>query len=249
MIHIDLPAKSVSLVLLLFAFSILPAIPQDQCGFGSEESANKLEASLHNAPSCKAAAKLFDECRWGSSADVSFGAIVAEKCKREYLNKLTPAQKKVHDERIELCNYQYEHQEGTLAISETTSCHIDVAVGFATDAVKAATPLPRASFDCAYAVTPLEKVICSDKTLGRADLILGRVYAMAVKSAKGADRAALIQNEKKWLRQIPSQFGLSAQPASAKVLACLRDQFESRFDLLDGCSVGDDLVECLSPAT
>ncbi len=121
MIHIDLPAKSVSLVLLLFAFSILPAIPQDQCGFRSEESANKLEASLHNAPSCKAAAKLFDECRWGSSADVSFGAIVAEKCKREYLNKLTPAQKKVHDERIELCNYQYEHQEGTLAISETTS--------------------------------------------------------------------------------------------------------------------------------
>ncbi|HEY2858190.1 MAG TPA: hypothetical protein VGJ21_07220 [Terracidiphilus sp.] len=233
---------------LCFSLAVHPAKAQDQCGFGSEDAATKLEDSLRKAPSCKAAAKLFDECRWGSSADVGFGGIVAEKCTHEYLAKLTKTQKTVHDERMELCNYEYEHQDGTLAISELTACHIEVAVEFAANPAKASTPLPRSSFDCSRAVTPLEKAICSDTKLGRADLILSRVYSSGVKSATGDDKVALVQSERTWLREIPRRCGLSVSLPSSKTLACLRDQFEMRFDLIDGCSEGLDFAQCLTPA-
>jgi hypothetical protein len=235
----DSRVRIISAIFLGMLFASV-ACAQDQCPSSAE-----FAKSLQIAPSCKAAADLFQKCRWGSSEDVGLGAIVADKCKPLYWSKLTAAQKKVHDERIDLCAYEYERQQGTLFISETTSCHIDVAVDFATDPVKAAVPLPTASFDCVRAAAPLEKAICSDKKLGRADLVLGRVYTENVKFAKGADRDALMASERKWLKQLPSQCGLSAEHPSEKVTSCLRGQFESRFTLLDECSIGQDWTECL----
>lgn len=221
------------------------AHPQEQCNFGSPEAAGKLEKSLQQAPSCKSASNLYNECRWGSSADSGFAAIVINKCERAFIDKLNPAQKKIYEDRRQLCTYEYGRQEGTLAISESASCHVDVAVGFAEDLSKAAVPLPAASFDCGAARSPLERAICSDSALGRADLVLMRAYSGDLKSAKGSDKASLIRTEQRWLGDLSAKCRLAANPPSPEVLGCLRNEFERRFTLLDECGIGE-LGPCLA---
>jgi hypothetical protein len=221
-----------------------PSTP-DPCGDGSpSDAASGLEEALTNAKSCKAAAEIYEQCRWGSSADVGFAGIVNRKCQQEYRGKLTPAQQKNLNAQIELCNYEYAQQEGTLAISENVSCHVEVAVAFATDPQKAAVPIRFASFDCRRAKNRLDRAICSDAALGRADLVLSRVYSADLKFANDTDRTALIGAEKKWLASLPAKCRLTVAPSSRETLACLRNEFEMRFSFLDQCTVGG-VEECL----
>jgi uncharacterized protein len=110
-------------------------------------------------------------------------------------------------------------------------------------------PVARASFDCAKATIPLEKAVCSDGALGRADVVLGENYSSALKSFKSADRAELVESERKWLRHVPVTCGLGvAAPFSLASLSCLRNEFEVRFTLLDGCLDDDSIKDCFKPA-
>ena len=42
----------------------------------------EIEDLLRKAPSCQRASALFESCQFGTSGDVSLGAIVTEKCRR-----------------------------------------------------------------------------------------------------------------------------------------------------------------------
>jgi hypothetical protein len=237
--------RRLAIVVLLLTVARAASQSPDPCPHGvSEDVADALSKALFNAKSCNAAVDLFKECRWGSSADVSFAGIVIKKCERDYIGKLTPDQKKVYEDRMHLCNYQYDLQQGTLAISEAVSCHVDVAANFDADLQKASVPLTFASFNCKLAKSPLERAICSNAALGRADLVLSRVYSSQLRFEKGGDRATLIESERKWLRDLPAKCGLTISPPTSKTLLCLRHEFEHRFTLLDECE--EDLASCLA---
>jgi uncharacterized protein len=235
-------------LVLLATLGTACAQAQHECKFGGEEAAEKLDDALEHAKTCKEAADLFNECSWGSSADSGFGGTAVARCEKEFYKKLTPAQQYNYADNMQLCGYEYARQRGTMYISAAASCQVHLAASIAADAHVADTPVPRASFDCARAQTPLEKAICSDASLGRADVMLGRIYREDLKRLKGQERVTFIDNEKKWLRDVAGQCALTSDIPSRKVLNCLRNAFEMRFSSLDNC--GDEGPSgCLSPDT
>jgi len=230
---------------VLLAFVLLcvciPAGAQEECRFGGDDNFNALEKALSEAKSCSAAAAKFNRCAWGSSADKRFASIVIEKCEKTFLDKLSPAAKQRYDEEMELCAYRYARQDGTMWMAAQAGCAANVAAHFAADPAAAGQPAPRASFDCDKAQSALEKAICSDVKLGRADIVLGRVYSSRLKNSKD-DKPDLIRNEKQWLQSVPAKCGVTAVPLSPESLSCVRNEFEARFTMLDSCI--DKIADC-----
>ena len=104
---------------------------------------------------------------------------------------------------------------------------------------------PRASFDCNTARTPLEKAICADAKLGRADLVLSRVYKQAMQSLTPGEQRALNADERKWMARLVRDCGLTGA-ADERAYACARAAFEARFTALDDCEGGADMTKCLA---
>jgi uncharacterized protein YecT (DUF1311 family) len=227
--------RSVALPLLLSAASVF-AQTQLACGSPTDETAAALDKLLTSDPSCAKANARLKACAFGSMADDQFAVIVIKKCEQTFLSSLSPQEKSRYVDERQLCTYEYARQEGTLYISEAALCHADVAANFSAHPEFARLPVPQASFDCSKATTPLEKAICSDARLGRADIVLGRAYAAALKEAPARERPALIASERKWLKSIPAKCGLAALAPSAAAMDCIRNAFELRFTALDGCS-------------
>lgn len=128
-------------------------------------------------------------------------------------------------------------------ISAAALCQVDVAARFAAYPTEAEKPPARASFDCAKAKAPLETAICSDVGLGKADIVLSRVYGRMLRSVNSTHRPQVIRSQKDWLQRISTRCGLSAQSISPLVMNCLRNEFEGRFTDLDGCA--DETLSCL----
>lgn len=208
---------------------------QEPCKYGSEDAFDALAKDLSQAESCSTAATKMRDCAWGSSADTQLAPIVIEKCEKTFFHSLSPAAQKRYGDEMQLCAYEYARQEGTMYMSAAALCQVDVAASFAADPVAAIKRSLRASFDCDKAQTPLETAICSDIRIGHADIVLSRVYAGMLKNSDKEERSALIQSEKQWLQSVPPKCALSAKPLLQKSLDCVREEFESRFTMLDSC--------------
>ena len=238
------------LILSILLAVAQPALAQDNaCTKPGETGIEGLENLLREQKSCKAAMALLSECRWGSSADTEFSAIVVSICEKEFYQGLSKAAQTDYGERMQLCAYRYAGQQGSLYMSMAATCQSEVAARFA-DPDAAREPLGRASFNCGKAVTALEKAICSDRKLGRADLVLAQSYREAVASldADGETRGALIADQRRWLDRVARKCQLAdgGTPFSAKSLACVRGAFEQRFALLDSCGEAGISVDCLA---
>jgi uncharacterized protein len=237
--------RFISIAFLLIG-AIVPACAQEPCGFGSENAFDNLAKALSEAKSCQAAVAKMHECAWGSSADTQLAPIVITKCERTFLDKLSAVAQKSYADEMQLCAYEYAGQEGTMYMSAAALCQVDVAAHYAADPVAASKLAARASFDCARARTPLEKAICSDISLGHADIVLSRVYSGLLNSSDEKDKTALVQSERQWLQSVPAKCGPLAPPFSTKSLNCARNEFESRFTALDSCQ--ESITKCLREA-
>lgn len=226
--------------------AIVPTQAQEPCGTESEDKSDALAKALSESKSCDAAAAKMKDCAWGSSADTQFAAIVIKKCEKTFFDKLSPAAQKRYGEEMQLCAYEYARQEGTMYMSAAALCQVDVAAHFATDPALVNQPPSRASFDCNRAQTALERAICSDISLGHADIVLSRVYSGILKNSDAKDKSILVQSERLWLQSIPAKCGLSAPPFSPKSVTCARSEFELRFTTLDSCQEG--IAACLHDA-
>jgi hypothetical protein len=197
-------------MMLVVLFSSALAGGQEPCKFGyaSEKAASQLEDALKEAPTCSKAADTLSKCEWGSSADVGFASIVLNKCEKTLLPKLTDAGKERYRRERELCAYEYAGQEGTLSLSEEAMCGVYVAQRFVEKPSLAEEPAPRASFDCARASTSLEKAICTDDKLGRADIVLERAYRPVLRSMPAKERPILIRQQLTWRRQVVNKCGV-----------------------------------------
>ena len=68
-------------------------------------------------------------------------------------------------------------------------------------AAQAASPAPRPSFDCARASSEVERAICADLRLARADAELARVYRGRLADLD-APAAAALRDEQRWFLEI-----------------------------------------------
>jgi len=90
-----------------------------------------------------------------------------------------------------------------------------------------------ASFDCAIASAPIEKIICSDDNLAALDAELGRAYAAHRQGLRRDELAALRREQLQWLRSrldtcdVPTAADATA-PDDA--VACLSDLYRQRID-------------------
>jgi len=87
----------------------------------------EIENLLRRAPSCQRAIALFEICQFGSSGDVSFGALVTHKCEGDFLSKLTAAQRRTYDGEQKRCRRKYLHEDGSMYRSFEAVCGADVA--------------------------------------------------------------------------------------------------------------------------
>lgn len=228
-----------ALGLCVFAGSAVAAA--DGC-FRSDAEAQT--AALAKAGSCRAAFAMISECAWGSSADVGFAAVVAKTCEGEFLAKLTGPARDNYAAELGLCGYEQQRQQGTMYLSAAALCRAGVAARFADNPSLADRPLPAASFDCAKARTPLEKTICADRRLGRADIVLSRVYREALKSMTPDDQKALNADERRWMAKVAADCRLADAQAGAKAADCAREAFERRFTAIGGCA--DEILNCVN---
>jgi hypothetical protein len=224
------------------AFAVAAAFADDAC-FGSDAEA--MSAALKNAGSCRAAFAKFSACAWGSSADLAFGDVVVKVCEGEFLAKLTAAGKANYAAEAALCAYEHARQDGTMYRSAEALCRAEVASRFAATPALADQALPRASFDCAKAKTSLEIAICADAKLGRADLVLSRIYKQAIGGLKPDQQRALNADERQWMARVVADCHV-ANPASDKARSCALAAFEARFTAIDECAGGDNMTKCLA---
>jgi uncharacterized protein YecT (DUF1311 family) len=232
-------------LLLAAAFSVfaVSAALADEACFGSDAEA--MSTALEKAGSCRAAFAKFSACAWGSSADLAFGDVVMKVCEGEFLARLTAAGKANYATEAALCAYEHARQDGTMYRSMEALCRAEVASRFAATPALADQPLPRASFDCAKAKMPLEKAICAEAKLGRADLVLSRVYKQALQTLTPGKQRALNADERQWMAHLVVDCHLTGA-ASEKTRACALAAFEARFTAIDECAGGDNMTKCLA---
>jgi uncharacterized protein len=89
----------------------------------------------------------------------------------------------------------------------------------------AAAPAHAQGFDCRYAATPDEKMICRDPRLGRLDEQLGSAYAREYYDVPGSERGRLDQQEDAWV--------VSRHRCGADA-ACIEQSYRRRIEELGG---------------
>lgn len=238
---------TVGLTIMVVGFSSA----QDECHFGSREAFDALEKVLNQEKSCQAASRKMHDCAWGSSADAQLAPIVISKCEKTFFPTLSKAGKEYYENEMQLCANEFAKAQGTISISAAALCQLDVATRFAADPKIAEQPIARASFDCDKAASAIEQAICSDKRLGHADVILGRVYRRFLTSLPKERRSDLINSQKQWLKEVFRDCVTSQSPLSLVERNCVANEFEFRFTDLDSCSDSPEqrgAAECLHDA-
>ena len=227
---------AVPLLLLSFTFS---AKAQDECPPDGDQAADATAKFLQAAPDCKTAAERMRKCRWGSNADSEFAPIVMQKCEATFVPKLSAAGKKHYAEEERLCSWEYSRQEGSLFISEAVVCQTDLAEKYSANPALAEAPMPSASFDCTKASSAMERAICSDKHLGKADIVLNRVYKRSLSFLNAEQKDKLKAAQRTWLQSVPKVCSIQNPPFSSASINCAVEAFSARFTDLYGCSAGE----------
>ena len=88
------------------------------------------------APTCDASMKLFQDCSYGASGDVSLGTAVRDKCKADFLPKLSAPQKQIYQRGQQACLRKYAHESGTMYVSWSAFCGAELAQRYSQRALK-----------------------------------------------------------------------------------------------------------------
>ncbi len=96
----------------------------------------EIEDLLRKAPSCRRALVLLEVCQFGSSADVSLGAIVTHTCEGDFLSKLNSGQRRAYQREQQNCQRKYKKQDGSLYRSFEAFCSAKVARNYSTRFLK-----------------------------------------------------------------------------------------------------------------
>jgi uncharacterized protein len=88
-----------------------------------------------------------------------------------------------------------------------------------------------ASFDCAKATQPAERLICADSALSALDEAMAAEYSRARAAVSEDGRKQLRDNQRSWLKYTA---GTCARPTAALPMAlqCMRDTYQERLTTL-----------------
>jgi hypothetical protein len=129
-----MPVRTIFIAASLIAFISAPTAqaapkatkPPKECPHAHFES-EEIVASIGKAATCKAALDIFEACAGGASGDTEFGEAVTGRCERDFVSKLTKAQKNAYDREHERCDRKYAKKEGSMYISFAAFCRAEVA--------------------------------------------------------------------------------------------------------------------------
>ena len=80
------------------------------------------------------------------------------------------------------------------------------------------------SFDCAKAVSAIDRTICKDADLGKADRALVAAYTALLERLKGAEREALVKDQGRWV----ATRNRVCQQVSDEMASCLKQRYVQR---------------------
>jgi len=134
---------SIASVLALSGAMAAPktAKPDPECPYAFSDF-DAIFASVAKAPTCADALILFQACGSGASSDARLGDAVVERCEKDFISKLTKAQKRAYAAEGERCDRKYANKQETMYISFTAHYHADAALKYSRRYGKA-PPVPR----------------------------------------------------------------------------------------------------------
>jgi uncharacterized protein YecT (DUF1311 family) len=95
-----------------------------------------------------------------------------------------------------------------------------------------------ASFPCAAATAPRERLICANPDLSRADAALTTAYKAALSALSERGREAIREGQRQWLRYTQTVCGIGLRrPTSRPSVDCLKDEYTARRRQLDSAVV------------
>ena len=103
---------------------------------GKSLSLDETVAVIKAEPTCDASMKLFQDCSYGASGDVSLGTAVREKCEADFLPKLSVPQKQIYQRGQQACLRKYAHETGTMYVSWSAFCGAELAQRYSQRALK-----------------------------------------------------------------------------------------------------------------
>ncbi len=111
-----------------------------------------------------------------------------------------------------------------------------MAMQLVSTALLSVTPAQAASFDCARASTEVEKAICANPALGRADEVLARAYATALGGLSDEAKTGLQASQREWLGYAALACTTDATPFTTALTdnqqACLGTVYRNRIEHL-----------------
>jgi hypothetical protein len=87
----------------------------------------KLLAKVEAAEGCYAAAKIAEDCAWGSSFDVQLAGIARTKCESSFMKKAIKDDKGLYAKIRKRCEQVYSKKDGTLYRSAQAFCELSAA--------------------------------------------------------------------------------------------------------------------------
>jgi hypothetical protein len=129
---------------LLVALATLAALARPlfaaECPVAGAEATSE---AIEQAPTCAKAAEIYGLCTWGSSMDIQFADAAIRKCEADFLDKLTPRQRKAYDRAKVRCGRKYARESGTLYRSFEASCSVELAKTYWLRMTKAGAGKPK----------------------------------------------------------------------------------------------------------
>jgi hypothetical protein len=94
---------------------------------GKSLSLDETVDAIKATSGCDSAMKLFEDCEYSASGDVSLGAAVEKKCEADFLSRLSAPQKKAYQSKLQRCVDKYRHEDGTMYRSFTAFRRAEVS--------------------------------------------------------------------------------------------------------------------------
>ena len=107
-----------------------PAAPERECPHAYSEF-DKIEAEMDKAASCTAARELLSACAAGGTSDLRLGGAALARCERDFLPRLSKAQKRAYQAAHDRCERRYSRRAGTIYRSAEAFCLVEAAEAYA----------------------------------------------------------------------------------------------------------------------
>jgi hypothetical protein len=130
--HAMLLKSCLAALAVIWSLSAAPAFAS--ICMGKSLSLDETVEAINATPGCEAAMKLFTDCAYSASGDVSLGAAVEKKCERDF--HLGATEKRAYQRKMQVCDHKYDKESGTMYRSFSAFCRAEVAQRYSRQARK-----------------------------------------------------------------------------------------------------------------